>query len=90
MASPIAIAAAFAALVFVLIVALVAALRHRDPIGRAIAGHASVVGALRDSATRATDARSGSAPSSSRARDQAARAGVTLIPSAGEKGQPDR
>ncbi len=54
MPEPITVVAAGASLVFVLLVlGVVLMLRRRDPVGRAVAGHAVALDAIRESAIRA-------------------------------------
>jgi hypothetical protein len=71
----IALAVSSAVLAPVAVIAMVAAVRHRDPIGRAVAGHADLLGALRDTAIR-------SAKAPTRVNDRSPDDhGVSLVPS---------
>jgi hypothetical protein len=84
-----AVAVASAVLILIVVVALAAVFRHRDPIGRAVAGHADMLGALRDTAIRSAKAPTHATYRSYPDRADPADEGVHLVRSGRQEDQRD-
>jgi hypothetical protein len=82
------VAVASAVLLLIVAVALAAVFRHRDPVGRAVAGHADMLGALRDTAIRSAKAPASATYRSYPDRADPAEEGVHLVPSGTNKAPP--